>query len=189
MTRSQKAPSRREQFNKSVRAKAQSEGTTFRDAATKKKAALKEKPEGAPSTETERRNPGRSDGDRWKGSQFITGKQIGDQHSEFYDSEDDQNELYDNTSDLKGGSAPMVNILDLAKPAKRRGVAKHFELIPKTKRVLSLASTHEGDDFDLVSNESTSWLDDDTWEDLDNLYDHDAREEAMVTYSDVLRGG
>lgn len=141
MTRSQKSPSRREQFNKSIRSKAQTEGITFRDAVTKTKTELKGKvrfndfcipfnvslrslqPEDLVRSETDRRNPGRNDGVQWNGSQFITNKQLDDELKQSARSEEAYDDSYDFHAMLDGAPQPelTVNLFDLARPAKRRG--------------------------------------------------------------------
>jgi hypothetical protein len=106
------------------RAQAASKGLSYREAivATKAKAEAEgkkvEKPMGII-----RRNPGRMDGVQWNGDSFVCTRQVdGDgprAHEVGAREEDDEDVLADERRPQNG---PMVvSLLDIARPAKRRG--------------------------------------------------------------------
>lgn len=75
-----------------------------------------------------RRNPGRMDGVRWNGDQFICNSRVeGDSYS--YDIESnvetdaDEQEGAEETSRGVRSAAPVVSLMDIARPAKRKGAA------------------------------------------------------------------
>ncbi|KAJ7925388.1 hypothetical protein B0H13DRAFT_2314602 [Mycena leptocephala] len=100
--------------------------TKVKEEAARKKV---EKPVG-----TIRRNYGRMDGVRWNGASFVCGRQVDgdDLDAVSEEREDDVSESPDRRTPL------VMSLLDIARPAKRRGVAKKSEVLPTIRRVIEL---------------------------------------------------
>ncbi|TFK31910.1 hypothetical protein BDQ12DRAFT_68645 [Crucibulum laeve] len=153
-----------------MRAKAQSEGTSFKSTV---EASKKSQAEKFLKTVPTRRNPGRMDGVQWNGDSFVCASKVDDGvHTVTVepDNEDDYTALY------KTPQAFTVSLMDIAKPAKTKGIAKEFELVEGIKHVIALDDSEYGDDF-------SQW-DDEEWE---HVYD-EYRKDTRQSYSAILRG-
>jgi hypothetical protein len=126
-----------------------------------------------------RRNPGRMDGLRWNGSSFICSSSIDARTT--YDIIDDCDigewdvDLEEQEEKLSNATF-SVSLLDIARPAKPRGIAKHFEVVERLPRVIALEET---DDF--------GWeKEDEDWEDL---YGDEwlPLQKQRRAYSDIVR--
>ncbi|KAF8172616.1 hypothetical protein K438DRAFT_1851428 [Mycena galopus ATCC 62051] len=138
MTRSEVSPHSPRVIRKAFRAQAASKGLSYGEAvlSAKAKAAEEgkkiEKPMGII-----RRNPGRMDGVQWNGDSFVCTRQVdGDEPGRALnavDQEDAGNEPSDEQR------PPMVvSLLDIARPAKRRGPAKKYQVLPRVQHVIEL---------------------------------------------------
>ncbi|PPQ68020.1 hypothetical protein CVT24_002929 [Panaeolus cyanescens] len=98
----------------------------------------------------------------------------------------DDDDVYDFSVDfvdspkLPQPPAHTVSLLDLARPAKKRGPAKDFEVVPRVRNVVAL----EDNDVDSFYVPSTSGTGDDEWERVSDEQTFDNRR----SYSSVLRG-
>ncbi|KAJ7451284.1 hypothetical protein B0H11DRAFT_316018 [Mycena galericulata] len=142
MTRSELSPHSPQVVRKAFRAQAKSAGLSYRAAivATKVKAAE----EGKKVERTVgivRRNPGRMDGVQWNGDSFVCARQVDGDVSRVHDvvavdAEEQDDELLFEQRPQEGRL--VVSLLDIARPAKRRGVAKKYEVLPTVRRVIEL---------------------------------------------------
>ncbi|KAJ7183950.1 hypothetical protein C8R46DRAFT_1344600 [Mycena filopes] len=142
MTRSELSAHSPRVVRKAFRAQASSAGLTYRAAiaATKAQAAEDgkkiEKPVGII-----RRNPGRMDGVRWNGDSFVSPPAV-DGDAGAWD--DDEREPSAATDERRAPTEPMVvSLLDIARPAKRRGVAKKYVVLPTIRRVMDLEDSDD----------------------------------------------
>ncbi|KAH9474349.1 hypothetical protein JR316_0012807 [Psilocybe cubensis] len=93
-----------------------------------------------------------------------------------------EDDIYDFDIDLsnvekKHETDRCVSIMDLARPAKRKGVAKDFEMVKNESKGKLL----DGEDFEI-------WEDDLLWEeDWEKIYNEDPKD-IKRSYSAVLRG-
>ncbi|KAF8233664.1 hypothetical protein L208DRAFT_1395398 [Tricholoma matsutake] len=108
-----------------------------------------------------RRNPGRMDGRTWQGSTFICSRRIDCDYDDMEcDAEYDERPSTPDFGVSLGDRDPMVihSLLDIARPAKQRGVTKGFEIIQRVRDVITL----EDDDDDCGSvNDDEGWSEDD----------------------------
>jgi len=75
-------------------------------------------------------------------------------------------------------STPVVSLLDMARPAKPRGIAKHFEVVESPHRVIAL------EDLDVDTEEG---FEDEGWEDLyEDEWDIPSQNQRK-TYSAIVR--
>ncbi|KAJ3516553.1 hypothetical protein NLJ89_g1065 [Agrocybe chaxingu] len=175
MTRStHKALSRREAFTKSVRAKAHAEGILFSTALTKMNPINTGTKENYIHQST-RRNPGRN-GSNWANDNTV---RVDDEDLLVQISEDD---VYDYKVDC-GDAVPTkpeevhfeVDLLVIARPAKKKGPAKDFEVVKHLPGVIALDEDHwESSEFCFSE------------EDWEAIYDDERADQR--TYSAVLRG-
>ncbi|PPR02567.1 hypothetical protein CVT24_001941 [Panaeolus cyanescens] len=196
MTRSnQKAPSARVVFNKTIRAKAHAEGTTF--AAAREAMRV---PRHAIGMEATPMGPLRIDPNHHKASPsprgrgnpdyrskaFVSAPQVDDSDGKLKLTDED---IYDfrvdfvDSPEFPDGEPPVrsFSLYDLAKPAKTRGPAKAFEVVPRVRNVVVLS---EAEDDDLGSFYVPSTCgDDEDWERISELDTEDKKQ----TYSAVLR--
>ncbi|KAF8800151.1 hypothetical protein BYT27DRAFT_7263296 [Phlegmacium glaucopus] len=168
----------RKAFHKLVRQMAHKEGIPFETALDKiiappaVKVLLY-----SPTTERRnpRRNPGRMDGTQWNGSAFISGSKVDD--GELFVREEDVYDLkidFIDTQDTRRHHTDMtISLLDIARPAKPKGVAKDFEVVQKVRNVIAL-----DDDSFAFGGLEYQWEDDD-W---DQIYD-DWHAEEQRSYS------
>jgi len=177
MTKSaHKVTPRRAAFNKFVRQKAHQEGILFNAALGKTllPAGIKAY---YSSEHHDRQHPGRRDM-KWNSKAFISGSNVDDgelflRDEDVYDFKIDFNliDSYD-TSHTTHHTDMKVSLLDIARPAKQKGVAKDFEIVQRVRNVIVL----EDDGLEY------QW-EDDEWE---QIYDERLVEEQ--SYSSVLRG-
>jgi len=112
----------------------------------------------------------------WNSSVFTSGPDIDD--GELHLHEED---VYDfkidfvDTSDARHHTDMKVSLVDIARPAKRKGAAKDFEVVQTVRNVIALE-----DEFEGLGSE---W-EDDEWE---QIFD-ESRAEEQKSYSSVLRG-
>ncbi|KAJ6472846.1 hypothetical protein C8R47DRAFT_1145587 [Mycena vitilis] len=157
MTRSAVSAHSPRVLRKAFRAEAASKGLSFKQAivANKAKDAAEgkkiEKPVGII-----RRNPGRMDGVQWNGDSFVCARQVdgdGPRGHDFGAWEEDDSIVSD---EKRADNTPMViSLFDIARPAKRRGVARKYEVLPTIPRVIELED-------DATSEQWEQW--DDAWE-------------------------
>jgi hypothetical protein len=116
------------------------------------------------------------DGTQWNGSAFISGPKVDD--GELFVHEEDVYDFktdFTDTHDTSHHTDTTISLLDIARPAKPKGVAKHFEVVQKVRDVIVLE-----DDFEGLEHQ---W-EDDEW---DQIYEERHAEEPR-SYSSVLRG-
>jgi len=126
-----------------------------------------------------RRNPGREDGFQWNADHFLSPADVdGNPNEAVSDCEIDilQQIIEDiSTGDEYEPQRMSVSLLDIARPAKAKGVAKDFEIIETPIRVVAL------------EEEEAEWpdVDEDEWE---SIYAVETQHMQQRTYSEVLRG-
>ncbi|KAJ7093513.1 hypothetical protein C8R44DRAFT_890733 [Mycena epipterygia] len=207
MTRSELSAHSPRVVRKAFRAQASSAGLSYRAAiaATKAKDAEDGKKVERP-TGLIRRNPGRMDGVQWNGDSFVCARQVdGDVTRPLdvgaWDAEDQENTP---GSEERGPQERMVvSLLDIARPAKRRGVAKKYEVLPTIRRVIELeddAGSEQWEQWesgsDIWDTQSERWeIQSEQWEipardfaadEWEELYAHKLEEPR--SYSSALRG-
>lgn len=221
MTRSEVSVHSPRIVRKAFRADARSRGLTYPEAiARAKERATADgiKPSGP--TEGGRRNPGRMDGVTWNGDSFVSPGHIdGDvkrPHTAYeFGTCDAADELHAEYADEEDVAKPdkerVVSLLDMARPARRKGAAKKYVILPTVPRVVHLESDDDGESeqfeqWDEVSDmrseqwesQSEAWENQSEWEipagDSDNtaaewqeLYTEKFRA-ASRSYSAALRG-
>jgi len=175
MTKSaHKVTPRRAAFNKFVRQKAHREGILFN--AALEKTFL---PAGIKADYSSEHHYPQSSGRKWANSAFISNVDDGElfiRDEDVYDYKIDFNliDSYDTlTSNTTHHTDMKVSLLDIARPAKRKGAAKDFEVVQKLRNVIVLEDN--GLEY--------QW-EDDEWE---HIYDEEFVEEQR-SYSSVLRG-
>jgi len=134
-----------------------------------------------------RRNPGRMDGVRWAGSSFICPTSVegdlttSDNITGFYDNDylSLQDDIWDQAQAEASGyrreDKMSVQLWDIARPAKVKGIAKEFEVVHGVRRTIVL----EDDNFETIDEEDEDW---------ENIYVDKMGPEEPRTYSAVLRG-
>ncbi|KAJ7778016.1 hypothetical protein DFH07DRAFT_1056340 [Mycena maculata] len=188
MTRSELSPHSPRVVRKAFRAQANSAGLSFRAAivATKAKeaeAGKVERPAGIV-----RRNPGRMDGVQWNGDSFVCARQVdGDvsrRHDGSWDAEEHVNELRD------GGPCDdrvVVSLMDIARPAKRRGVAKKFEVLPTIRRVIEVDDDAQSEQWEEWEAESDAWeMMSEQWESQSEAFGDYGAEEQEELYGEKI---
>ncbi|TFK65006.1 hypothetical protein BDN72DRAFT_220172 [Pluteus cervinus] len=150
---------------------------------------------------TTRRNPGRMDGVQWNGNSFVPPKMVDDGDFRHGD-EDTVGEVISalDHEDVKekypeyfshNGRVHSVSLLDIAKPAKVKGVAKEFEVVAGPQRVITI---EDYEDYLETFSQGTSAWDEafdefDEESEWDDVYEDDEHVRARKTYSAILRGG
>ncbi|KAF8965759.1 hypothetical protein BDZ97DRAFT_754486 [Flammula alnicola] len=170
---------RREAFKKYIRAKAHREGTLFKDAlstiAHSENGMGTYLPRVIPRDRVEKSYT-QAPHKRRNSAGFVNLGQISDEGLVPDDKEIDVHfatgtsaeEQFHRHTDMS------VSILSIARPAKRKGVAKDFEIVRKVRNVVALP-----DEFEKSSLEA-----DEDWEQIDDEQPIDTRQ----SYSSVLRG-
>ncbi|KAF8153387.1 hypothetical protein B0H34DRAFT_103786 [Crassisporium funariophilum] len=172
MTRStQRGMSRREIFTKSIRQKAHREGILFRDALNKANVEEKLKTQRV-SEELVRHHPGHGDSKAYIGAARVDDGELYLHNEDVYDFEVDFVDTYEPIHHTER----TISLLDIARPAKRKGVAKDFEILQNVRHVIVL---EDGDFQDVFEH----W-EDDGWE---QVYDEE-HVDQFKSYSSVLRG-
>ncbi|KAJ6522474.1 hypothetical protein B0H19DRAFT_1202768 [Mycena capillaripes] len=159
MTRSELSPHSPRVVRKAFRAQAVSKGLSYREAiiATKAKDEAEDKKIEKPMGII-RRNPGRMDGVQWNGDSFVCARQVDGEGPRAHDvgawKEDEGDApLADETR-----PEPMVvSLLDIARPAKRRGVAKKYEVLPTIRRVIELEDDAASEQWEQWEAGSEAW--------------------------------
>ncbi|KAF9044936.1 hypothetical protein BJ165DRAFT_1404211 [Panaeolus papilionaceus] len=196
MTRSSKAaPSARTVFNKTVRAEAHAKGITFAAARTTLPAGIHVSlvgnhqlgtgPNGIPcNCDSDYRSTARPRGRgsyNYNSKLYISGPQIDDGALEVEDEDVyDFSVDFSDTPALPQPTSHSVSLFDLARPAKKRGPAKEFEVVPRLRNVLALEDDDDIESFYLASTSGG----DDEWERISDEQSLDNRK----SYSAVLRG-
>jgi len=185
MTRSEQSPRSPSVAKKAFRTQAKEAGVSYREAVTARNEMLatKKVPKAAGVV---RRNPGRMDGMRWNGDSFICVANVdGDNAPQLEDEV-----LQDARHALAGAErtpankrpAVLASLLDIAKPAKAKGVAKQFEVVDAVSKIIAL------DDDDA---QTECWeLDierDEEWEDLYESEEEESDGSDRQTYAAALR--
>ncbi|KAF7326794.1 hypothetical protein MSAN_02498900 [Mycena sanguinolenta] len=143
MTRSELSPHSPRVVRKAFRAEAASKGLSFKEAILSAKATAAaegkkvEKPVGIV-----RRNPGRMDGVQWNGDSFVCARQV-DGDTPNVEVEDEGTRTEAGSDEQRPRGEPMViSLLDIARPAKRRGLAKKYQIVPRIGRVIEIEGWH-----------------------------------------------
>jgi hypothetical protein len=135
-----------------------------------------------------RRNPGRMDGVQWRGASFTCPNRVDDSHERPdspYDDDDDESDFEVDFEPSQRGvhsnqtleaRVYTISLMDIAKPAKPRGIAKQFEVIDSVPRVIAL------------DDEPEEWGAD--WEDVEpDTKPSTVHNSPRQTYSAVLASG
>ncbi|KAG6860108.1 hypothetical protein C0995_015608 [Termitomyces sp. Mi166 len=187
MTRSVLSPRGPEAAKKQFRANAKAAGMTFR-AAAERNLLPKPKPSVAPGMG--RRTHGKMDQTYWNGRAFVN---VGDDVEDHLVSSDGPDcELCNLEFEppwVMGGDGLgrephiLASLLDIAKPARPKGIAKDFEVVESVTRVITFEDDVWKDDA------SRSLDDEDLWEEWDEAYrEYDAIDERKPLYSAVVGG-
>ncbi|KAF5386469.1 hypothetical protein D9757_005900 [Collybiopsis confluens] len=139
---------------------------------------------------TSRRNPGRMDGVAWRANSFICPDRVDSLetfHEERYHSESDEDSIEDyvNDSRLTGIREHIVSLLDMAKPAKLKGIAKDYEVVKmlKFEDIMLFDDEQDWDTLSVILEEE--------WEDWEDIYESNgngpAAKQDRPTYSAVLQ--
>ncbi|KAF8797552.1 hypothetical protein BYT27DRAFT_7179180 [Phlegmacium glaucopus] len=170
MTRSKGIPLRTA-FNKHVRQKAHQEGTLFHR-------AFAETPgnESFYTYKGEHRSRSRLEGMQWNSKSFLSGTEVDD--GELFIREEDvynfKIDFIDTSNTRRHHTDMTISLLDIARPAKRKGVAKDFEVVQKVRNVIALEDDDEGLEY--------QW-EDDEWEQIPEEQHTEPR-----SYASVLKG-
>jgi len=127
----------------------------------------------APGVAGARRNPGREDGSRWNSSSFLSPADV-DGHPEDGWGDSNIEVIIDDLSSKREDEGPqpmIVSLLDIAQPAKVKGITSEFEVV-KTRRVIALEDVRDGGPYA-----------DEDWE---RIYDEEILYKEPRTYSAVL---
>ncbi|KAJ7204552.1 hypothetical protein B0H12DRAFT_472288 [Mycena haematopus] len=158
MTRSELSPHSPRVVRKAFRAQAASKGLSYGEAvlAAKAKAAAEgtkvEKPLGIV-----RRNPGRMDGVQWNGDSFVCARQIDGDAAEIED-EGTRTRVEVLSDEQRARNEPMVvSLLDIARPAKRRGLAKKYQIVPRVPRAIELEDGMQSEQWEEWERGSDAW--------------------------------
>ncbi|KDR66498.1 hypothetical protein GALMADRAFT_259319 [Galerina marginata CBS 339.88] len=178
MTKSRGFSGRRQEFIKSVRAKAHTEGTPFRTALESVKGTNAAK-EVLMGDRTEEPPLSRRNMRGWYSDALV----IDDGDSQLYDED-----VYNFKVDFSDGdhiehqTNMTISLLEVARPSKRKGATKGFEMIKKSQNAMLLGDEEfeiwEEDEFEKFE----IW--DDDWEQIYN----EQRVDTRKSYSSVLRG-
>ncbi|ESK91220.1 hypothetical protein Moror_2940 [Moniliophthora roreri MCA 2997] len=170
---------------KAFRTATRDAGIRYVDAITAlKQTQAQEKTLSNPST---RRNPGRMDGAQWNGDSFICTKDVDGHHLQSDIESDYEDDEYEEQNCAT--RRQEVSLLDMAKPMKKRGIAKHFEIVRTVQRTIPFdegLEFEEGSEcWDIMSHIGDE---DSEWEEV---YHEEKVEEKVKavrpTYSAILR--
>lgn len=117
------------------------------------------------------------DGVRWNGDSFLCAGRV-DGQADQYDSDlDEEDSDSESDYDTRVGRerSYVVSLMDIARPAKEKGLAKEFEVVQGVRRVIAL----DDNDWDGYEDD-----DDGGWESVPYGYG----DEEKKSYSAVLRG-
>ncbi|KAL0945798.1 hypothetical protein HGRIS_012085 [Hohenbuehelia grisea] len=130
---------------------------------------------------TTRRNPGRMDGRMWNGASFMCPLKVDDEDL----SEDDEGGLPDwcDYEPPVETEPHVIELLDIAREAKPKGVAKEFEVVSPLDRVIVLEDGWQCD----WQSESESDGDNEALDGWDELYD-EFPSLPRTSYSSVVKG-
>ncbi|KAF7375795.1 Peptide hydrolase [Mycena sanguinolenta] len=142
MTRSELSPHSPRVVRKAFRA----------EAASKAEGKKVEKPMGIV-----RRNPGRMDGVQWNGDSFVCARQV-DGDTPNAEVEDEGTRTEAGSDEQRPRDEPMViSLLDIARPAKRRGLAKKYQIVPRIGRVIEIEDGTQSEQWEDWERESDLW--------------------------------
>ncbi|KAJ7605115.1 hypothetical protein DFH06DRAFT_1253263 [Mycena polygramma] len=181
MTRSAVSAHSPRVVRKAFRAEAASKGLSYKEAivANKAKDAAEgkkiEKPVGII-----RRNPGRMDGVQWNGDSFVCARQVDGDGPRAHDVgawEEDDSVVSD---EKRADDTPMViSLLDIARPAKRRGVARKYEVLPTIPRVIELEDDATSEQWEQWEAGSDVWeVQSEQWENQSDVWEIPASDDA-----------
>ncbi|KAJ3933464.1 MAG: hypothetical protein NXY57DRAFT_998688 [Lentinula lateritia] len=126
---------------------------------------------------TTRRNPGRMDGVQWKSDSFLCPERVDGFESFYGDSgayemkEEECCMNDDRWSNRTSERIHTISLLDIARPAKSKGIAKEYEVVKGVRQVIFL------DDEEVCQEEQ--------WEEWEEIYEPGDTEKP--TYADVLK--
>ncbi|KAJ7141948.1 hypothetical protein C8R43DRAFT_1131257 [Mycena crocata] len=188
MTRSELSPHSPRVVRKAFRAQANSTGLSFRAAILATK--VREEEEGKKIQKPVgiiRRNPGRMDGVQWNGDSFVCARQVdGDKvHDEHvaWDAEEQEDSVQvEEVEDRRPQTHIVVSLLDIARPAKRRGAAKKSQSVPTLRRMIEFDDDTVSEQWEQWEAESDAWdMQSEQWESQSEQWeipagDHSAEE-------------
>ncbi|KAJ7197908.1 hypothetical protein GGX14DRAFT_700160 [Mycena pura] len=173
MTRSEVSVHSPRIVRKAFRADARTRGLTYPEAVARAKERATAdgiKPSGP--TDGGRRNPGRMDGVTWNGDSFVSpGHVDGDvkrPHTAYefgtYDAADELHAEYADDGEVaRPDKERVVSLLDMARPAKRKGAAKYV-ILPNVPRVVHLESDDDGESEQFEQWDEVSDMQSEQWE-------------------------
>ncbi|KAJ7594063.1 hypothetical protein C8J56DRAFT_776282, partial [Mycena floridula] len=107
-----------------------------------------------------RRNPGRMDGQTWNGDSFVCSEAIEEMEGRnpIYHMSDISDDCVSDYEDPVLPETKVVSLMDIARPAKRRGIEKEFEVVQNNRRVIVLEDSEdeaddEREDWDMFADE------------------------------------
>ncbi|KAJ7816849.1 hypothetical protein B0H14DRAFT_2843981 [Mycena olivaceomarginata] len=156
MTRSELSPHSPRVVRKAFRAQAASKGLSYREAILSTKA--KEEAEGKKVEKPAgiiRRNPGRMDGVQWNGDSFVCARQVdGDEPRALHGLTWDDDGIEHLENEPRPRNEPMViSLLDIARPAKQRGVTKNR----RVRQVIELDDGTRSEQWEDWEGNSEAW--------------------------------
>ncbi|KAL1948094.1 hypothetical protein VTO73DRAFT_12169 [Trametes versicolor] len=144
---------------------------------------------------TARRNPGRDDGETWMSPHYVSGRAMGPvwdggESDDVWET-DVREEWARNDIDADGQEGVWrhdksqerreVQLMDIAKPMKPKGVRKEFELIEPVRRVIALEEDQLSEWASQISDDSE--LDALEWD----MLDEDDSQSEMGSYANVVQ--
>jgi len=148
------------------------------------------------------------DGVQWNGDSFVCARQVdGDgprAHDVVVGEEDEGTEPLTPVDEKRSSNEPIVvSLLDIARPAKRRGIAKKYEVLPTISRVIELDDSVRSEQWEEWESSSEAWdMQSEQWESQSEAWeipagDHSAEEweelygdkfgsEARSSYSAIV---
>ncbi|KAJ7626069.1 hypothetical protein FB45DRAFT_922888 [Roridomyces roridus] len=196
MTRSELNPHSPRVVRKAFRAQAKTAGLTYREAILKAKADAATEKHLTPAGVI-RRNPGRMDGVQWNGDSFVCASQVdGDDVKVEVTGVEEQDE--DLAAEMRVPEEKVVvSLMDIARPAKRRGTAKKYVVLPAIRRVKSFNDDAQSEQWEQWEEGSEAWetqserweTQSEQWEIPEGDYDAEQWEEMYEEMSRAQRRG
>lgn len=121
-----------------------------------------------------RRNPNRMHGNAPRGA---AKRRDDDDNYDSAESDVDDTDLADD-QERRPEAQLSISLLDIARPAKQKGPAKDFEIIPNLRSVISLED--DDDAFSFIQSEADEW---------ERIYGSEYSFDQLRSYSSVLRQG
>jgi len=182
------------QSHQAFKAEAKAHGLEFHKVIQARVDLLRENQKPIPGVvPPKRRNMGRQDGVQWTGDSFLCAARVDGTRED--DSnipvdvarqwcEEERRQQFSLQQTTPSTTVTVVSLLDIARPAKRKGVHKEFEVLESAvSRVITL------DDFSVTDGDDAS----DVWSLVSESSDSDSDEESLVdirpsrSYASVLK--